>query len=98
MSRSFKRINNDNNNNSEDLGIANNIIPAKLVFRSRPTSPTNINETYKAPKINKGCLVETIGNYHSGVAKLYCPPKLRNNDKAIKHHRKYYQRHQMVRY
>ena len=35
--------------------------------------------TYKAPKINKGCLVETIDKYHTGVAKL-SPVQWRRND------------------
>eukprot|EP01083_Nonionella_stella_P081040 223028_1 len=84
---SFKR------NESDESGVLNprknhiispDFTPEKLVFRSRPATPRDPvvvqqRMTYKAPKINKGCLVETIDKYHSGVAKLYSPPKWRND-------------------
>ena len=61
--------------------ISPDFTPEKLEFRSRPGSPKMagpLKSTYKAPKMNKGCLVETIERYHSGVAKLGSPQTWRN--------------------
>ena len=61
--------------------ISPDFTPEKLVFRSRPGSPKTagpLKPTYRAPKRNKGCLVETIDNFHSGVAKLGSPQSWRN--------------------
>ncbi len=76
--------NNHNNNNNNKLNeckshlISPDFTPEKLVFSSRhssraatPNAVNNNNNKYKAPKINKGCLVETIDKYHTSVAKLF---------------------------
>ena len=86
---SFKA--NSDQQNKESINSTNshlispNFTPEKLVFVSHPTTPRDANMTaprlaYKAPKINKGCLVETIDKFHTGVAKLYSPPKWRGNE------------------
>jgi len=80
---SFKSDSNNQNKPSIESRnshlISPNLTPEKLMFVSRPATPRDgkVSMTaprlaaYKAPKINKGCLVETID--YPSTAKLYSP-------------------------